>query len=609
MENIINGSPWSYSIQPIHKQDSIFVKLECCKSIKELKQIHCYVIKLSPHQKIQQSFYKKIITISPKFNILDLAYIHSLFSKLDIIPTVKLYNTIIRSFGRNHPLLALLFYRDMLEKGFYGDSFTYPYVLKACTHLCTLEHGQMIHSQVVKNGFVMNLYVVNMLIRFYSECDHIECAQKVFDKSSEKDLVTWTTLIQGYVDIGCFEKGVELFEKMCGTGLIADEMTMVVLISACAKLRDSRLGMKLQKYMYDHGLNVNDVYICNAMIDMYMKCGDASLAGKVFNDMSVKNVVSWNSMILGFVQQGEFQIALDVFNDMKNRGVKCDDVTLVGVLNCCANLGTLEQGKWVHSYIDRIGIKVDGFVGNALIDMYMKCGLVEKAKFVFNHMKRRDVYTYTSMIAGLAMNGKGEKALEVFAKMLELGSQPNDVTYVGILMACSHSGLVKEGCRHFVEMQTVYNIRPQKEHYGCMVDLLGRAGLLTEAEDFIEHMTIEPDDLVWGALLSGCRIHGNVEIGERVMDKLDELDAEKDGAYILMSNLLSSSYRWKDAFKLREAMKERKIKKTPGCSSVEVDGVVYEFQKGDKSHGKTKEIYMLLDIMENHLKNSGQIID
>nr|GEW06164.1 hypothetical protein [Tanacetum cinerariifolium] len=496
----------------------------------------------------------------------------------------------------------------MLKKGLLGDSFTYPFVLKACTLLRALKHGQQIHCHVVKNGYVSDLYVVNMLVRFYSECGVMECAKKVFSRSGVKDLVTWTTLIQGYVKMGCCEKGVVLFDELCEVGVKADEVTMVVLISACGRLRDLSLGKRLHKYMCDYDLDF-DVYVCNALIDMYMKCGDASLAVEVFNEMPVKNVVSWNSMIMGLVQQGEFSIALNMFRKMQNQGVKPDDVTLVGVLNCCANLGTLNTWKWVHSYIDGHGITADGFIGNALLDMYMKCGVIEKAYRVFNGMKHRDVFTYTSMIVGLAMNGKGLRAMNVFSEMLKTGIVPNDVTYLGILMACSHAGLVKEGCKHFVDMLKVHNIKPQKEHYGCMVDLLGRAGLLSEAEDIIEHMVIEPDALVWGALLAACRIHGNLEIGKRVMKKLDKMDAEKDsGAYILMSNLYSSSYKWRDAFKLRKTMKERNIKKSPGCSSVEVDGVAYEFRKGDKSHIKAKEIYMLLDIMEKHLKNSEHII-
>ncbi|KAI3746205.1 hypothetical protein L6452_08629 [Arctium lappa] len=252
--------------------------------------------------------YTRIISISATAStgIPDITYIHSLFSKLKN-PSIDLYNAVIRSFNhKNHnPLMALFFYSDLLVRGLVGDSFTYPYVLKACTLLCALRVGEQVHSHVVKTGFVLNLYVVNMLMRFYSECGVLEGAQKVFDGSPERDLVTWTTLIQGYVKMGFCEKGVEVFYEMCEAGVRADEMTMVVLISASARLKDLSLGKKLHDYIYDHNLNF-DVYIGNALVDMYLKCGDASLALKIFNKMPMKNVVSWNSMILGLVHQENF---------------------------------------------------------------------------------------------------------------------------------------------------------------------------------------------------------------------------------------------------------------------------------------------------------------
>lgn len=584
------------------QKSSIIEKLESCKSLKEIKQIHCYCIKTSATLPLLQLLYTSATLSSSSNRLPDITYIYSLFTKLDN-PNIHLYNTIIRSF----PLFSFLFYCNLLVKGLVGDRFTYPYVLKACTPMRALRDGQQIHSHVVKNGLVLNLYVVNSLIRFYAQCGVMESARKVFDTSPERDIVTWTTLIQGYVQMGCFEKGLQVFYQMCETGISADEITMVVLLSACAKLRNLSVGKKLHKFMCDYGLNFNDVYVNNALIDMYLKCGDNTLAFKVFNEMMphVKNIVSWNSMITGLVRQGEFRIALKMFKQMQNEGVKHDNVTLVAVLNCCANLGTLKQGKWVHSHIHKNSIETNDFVGNALIDMYMKCGEVEKGSYVFNIMKCKDVYTYTTMIVGLAINGEGQRAIKAFSEMHKMRIKPNDVTYLGILIACTHSGLVDEGCKHFMDMLMVHNITPQKEHYGCLVDLLGRAGLVNEAEDFITNVIVEPDFFVWGALLAACRTHGNIEIGKRVMEKIDQMDIEKDdGAYILMSNLYSSSYRWKDALNLRKTMKERNMNKSPGCSSIEVDGMVYEFRKGDKSHLKANEIYTLLNIMGKHLKNT-----
>ncbi|PKI70126.1 hypothetical protein CRG98_009458 [Punica granatum] len=295
---------------------------------------------------------------------------------------------------------------------------------------------------------------------------------------------------------------------MCEAGFAADERTLVIVLSACAKLGDLSLGRRLQAYIQENGVK-RDVFVGNALVDMFLKCGDAALAHQVFKDMPVKNVVSWNSVILGLAQQGNFKEAL----------------------------------RWVHAYIDKHDIRADGFIGNALIDMYSKCGSIGQALNVFQGMKLRDVYSYTAIIVGLAMHGEAKWALDIFSDMSETGIEPDQVTFVGVLSACSHAGLVEEGRRHFENMSSVYGLEPQPEHYGCLVDLLGRAGLFAEAEEIIRRMPMEPDAFVWGALLGACRIYGKVELGERAMKRLLEIEPEREGAYILMSNISNISLR------------------------------------------------------------------
>lgn len=441
-------------------------------------------------------------------------------------------------------------------------------------------------------------------MRLYAVCGFINYARKVFDESPQRDLVSWTTLIQGYVKMGYAREGVEAFFDMCDAKMRPDEMTLVIVLSACSKLGDLSLGRKISRYIDDNGVNP-DVFIGNALVNMYLECGDDELARGVFDGMPVRNVVSWNSMISGLAHQGKYKEALDVFQEMQRTGLEPDDVTLVGVLNSCANLGVLELGKWVHAYVDRNQTEADGYIGNALVDMYAKCGSIDRAFRVFQGMKRRDVYSYTAMIVGLAMHGEVDVALDIFTEMTRMGIQPDEVTFVGVLAACSHGGLVAEGQKYFRDMSTVYKLRPQTEHYGCMVDLLGRAGLIGEAVEFVNNMPIEPDAFVWGALLGACRIHGKVELAEAVMEKLLKVEPERDGAYVLMSNIYSSANKWRDAVQLRRTMKEKKMKKTPGCSSIEVEGVVHEFRKGDKSHKRSKQIYKLLDEIMSHINDYG----
>ncbi|CAK9182638.1 unnamed protein product [Ilex paraguariensis] len=593
----------------VHSQEHLVLRrIESCKSIQELKRIHSYIVKAIPSLSTQQLIYTKIFSscaaISPST---DLSYAHSLFTQLQN-PSISLYNTIIRYFSRcknsEDSLTALLFYRELLVKGLFPNCYTYPFVFKACAQSGALREGEMVHADVIKNGLVSDLYVVNTLMRLYAVCGVIGAVRKVFDGSPQQDLVSWTTLIQGCVDMGYWKEGVELFFDMCGAGFRADGMTMVVVLSACANLGDLSLGRKIHDYMRDQKVQF-DVFVGNALVDMYLKCGDANFSWKVFDEMPVKNVVSWNSMISGLAQQGKYKESVNVFRMMQSRGTKVDDFTLVGVLNSCANLGMLELGKWVHAYLDKNQITADGFIGNALIDMYAKCGSIDEALRVFEGLKCRDVYTYTSIIVGLAMHGRGERALELFREMYRMGIEPDGVTFVGVLTACCHVGLLDEGMNLFLEMFRVYHIKPQTEHYGCMVDLLGRSGLISEAEKFIKSMLVEPDAFVWGALLGACRIHGKVELAERVMEKLVKIQPEEDGAYILMSNIYSSASKWRESLKIRKAMKERKIKKTPGCSSIEVDGVVHEFRKGDNSHPKTKDIHMFLDAIAGHITFNG----
>lgn len=392
---------------------------------------------------------------------------------------------------------------------------------------------------------------------------------------------------------------------MCDLNLRADGRILVVVLSACSNLGDLNLGRKVHSYIR-HYIDMNaDVFLGNALIDMYLKCNDSNSAYKVFNEMPVRNVVTWNAVISGLAYQGRYREALDVFRGMQSAGLKPDEVTLVGVLNSCANLGVLELGKWVHEYMCRNNILADKFVGNALLDMYGKCGRIDEAFRVFQGMKRRDVYSYTSMIVGLALHGKANSAFRIFSEMSRVGIEPNEVTFLGLLMACSHGGLVAEGKKYLFDMSNTYNLRPQAEHYGCMIDLLGRAGLVKEAEEIILRMQISPDTFAWGALLGACRIHGNVDLGEGVMQKLMDLDRNEDGAFILMTNLYSSVHRWKDALELRKMMKSKKMRKTPGCSLIEVDGVVHEFRKGDKSHPKSRVIYKVLERIASHLKSHG----
>ncbi|XP_062098362.1 pentatricopeptide repeat-containing protein At1g08070, chloroplastic-like [Humulus lupulus] len=573
------------------------------ENLRNLRQLHAFVLKTT-------TFPLSLPTLELISSSRNLGYVCFILKHLENQDLgLDLCNDIVRRLSSSsandngNPLRAVVLFREMLVNGFRPDNYTVPYALKACSQSRALREGVQVQAYAVKTGLVYtNVYVKNTLIRLYAVCASVSSARKVFDESSLRDVVSWTTLIQCYVKNGFAREAILTFFEMCDAKLKADEKTVVIILSACSKLGDLKLGRKIHDYILDNGVP-SDVYVGNALVDMYLKCGDADSAHKIFDEMPVKNVVSWNSLISGLAHQGEFKDAMDMFRKMQSIGVEPDDFTLVGVLNSCANLGLLELGKWVHEYIDKKQIEADGFIGNALVDMYAKCGSIDQAFKVFQGMKRRDVYSYTAIIVGLAMHGEAKRALDIFFDMPQRGIKPDEVTFIGVLTACSHAGLVVEGRKYFTDMSRVYNLRPQTEHYGCMVDLLGRAGLIEEAQELIGNMPMEPDAYIWGALLGACRIYGCVELGEDAMKKLLKVEPERDGAYVLMSNIYSSANKWRDAVKLRKEMKDKNMKKTPGCSSIELDGVVYEFRKGSKSHARSKEIYKLLEEIMSHIKN------
>ncbi|KAM5550931.1 hypothetical protein ABKV19_027333 [Rosa sericea] len=401
-----------------------YSRLRSCKSISitQLKQTHTFLIKTRPLPlPTQHLIYPKLIS-SPHHN--NLTYILSFLNHLDK-PDLCLYNAIIQGLPSNPTnktsslLQVLELLRHMLLNGLLPDHYTVPSVLKACAQCHALREGQQIHTYAIKSGLVLsNVYVNNTIMRLYAVCGFINYVRKVFDESPQRDLVSWTTLIQGYVKMGLAREGVEAFFDMCDAKMRPDEMTLVIVLSACSKLGDLSLGRKIRRYIDDNGV-YPDVFIGNALVNMYLECGDAELARGVFDGMPVRNVVSWNSMISGLAHQGKYKEALDVFQEMQRIGLEPDDVTLVGVLNSCANLGVLELGKWVHAYVDRNQIEADGYIGNALVDMYAKCGSIDQAFRVFQGMKRRDVYSYTAMIVGLAMHGEVEVAWIYFLRCLE----------------------------------------------------------------------------------------------------------------------------------------------------------------------------------------------
>ncbi|WOL20615.1 hypothetical protein Cni_G29420 [Canna indica] len=598
--------------------------LQRCVSMKQLKQIHCQILITSLHR--SRDIIDDLLVFCTLSDFGDLNYAAKLFVTLEDEPSLFLYNLMIKAFAKKSFRDALLLFHEMRNRGISPDNFTYPIVLKSMAALRMASDIRKTHIVIIKSGFEFDSFTRNSLLDAYANVGHIEMSRILFDEMPIKDVISWNSMINAYVKCNMFKDAISLYHKMEREGVKPDEATVVSTLSACTALGNLELGERIH-LLVKKQLRFS-ITLGNALLDMYTKCGPLDMARRFFDVMPCKNVISWTTMVSGYVKRGDlgearqlfvqspvrdvvlwtalingyvqynqFDEALVLFREMQLKGIKPDKFTVVSILTVCASLGALEQGRWIHGYIKDNRIRVDTVLGTALIDMYAKCGCIDKSLEIFSIVERRDAAIWTSIIYGLAMNGEIDKALELFSEMTRVGTTPDDITFVGVLSACSHGGLVDEGRKYFRAMKEMYHIEPKLEHYGCFIDLLGRAGLLVEAEGIIRNIPkgIIRDVLpLWGSLLGACRIHGNVEMGERLAKEILELQSGNSGIHTLIANIFAAADRWEDVNKVRREMKDLGIKKTPGCSSIEVNGVIREFLVRDTSYPENREIYLLL---------------
>ncbi|OVA11612.1 Pentatricopeptide repeat [Macleaya cordata] len=400
--------------------------------------------------------------------------------------------------------------------------------------------------------------------------------------------------------LGIFE-GTQIHSHIIKIGFIEDvyiRNSLIHFYSACRKTKNSRK-------VFDESPQCRDIVTWNAILASYARDERLDIAEELFCEMPEKDVISWSTLIMGYVQGGQLEKGLECFREMREKGLVPNEAILVTVLSASAQLGLLEHGKLVHSTIRSLKFRMSVAVGTALIDMYAKCGCIDMSRQVFKEMPQRDVWSWNVMICGLATHGLGKEALELFQKFINEGLRPVNVTFVGVLNACSRSGFVDEGRRYFKLMTEAYGIEPEMEHYGCMVDLLGRAGFVAEALELIERMTIQPDPVLWGTLLGACKIHGLVELGEELGRKLIELDPTHDGHYVLLANIYAKSRKWEDVVKVRQLMVDRGANKVAGWSLIEAKGKVHRFIAGDREHERSLEIYKMINVIDRRLAEAG----
>ncbi|KAG6416953.1 hypothetical protein SASPL_124394 [Salvia splendens] len=508
--------------------------------------------------------------INRSFELKEIDYARQVF---DEFPDrhVFLWNAVIRGYSMHKMFDKVIEMYSAMQIAFVNpDAFTFPYVLKACGDLPELGFGRAVHAQILRHGFDNDAFLRNGLLSFYVKCDESVSARVVFDQMKVKDVVSWTLIVSGYVQNGEAVEALRVLRNMRESGVNLDWIASVSALKACSDIGDLNQGRCLHGLVIRMGYELEpDLRV--ALVSLYAKCGEATAARSLFYEAKVVDVMLWNSIISGFAKSGYASEALELFNQMIGRSIRPDAVTIQSSVLASAQIGSLEQAKRMECYVNASSYRHDGVIRTALIDMYAKCGSVELARRVFNHTTTKDVVVWSAMIMSYGINGWGRDALALFHEMKMAGVCPNEVTFLGLITACSHSGLVEEGWEVFHSMRG-YGVEPRQKHYGSIVDMLGRAGDLGKAYRFIEAMPVDPGASVWGALLSACEVHRSVWLGERAAERLLSLGAFDAGHHVLMSNLYASVGLWGGVDRVRELMRSRGVCKDSGCSAVEICG-------------------------------------
>lgn len=507
---------------------------------------------------------------------------------------------------------ALKLFQKMQLVGVKSDRFSLSSALCACANLEALDEGQQVHAEAIKIGVELDVCVGSALVDMYVKCSQVDCmvdARKVFDRMPQQNVVTWTALMVGYSQSsGHAQEAINLFVKMKRSGVKPNGFTFASVLKACASMADLEQGKQNHAHIVKTSLET-DLCVANSIVTMYARCGTIEDARKVFDEILERNVISWNAIIAGYAQNGHGEVAYKLFRQTQMEGVKIDAFTFASVLSACAGITALDQGMQVHTIILKTGFQSDISVENALITMYARCGSIEDARKVFDKILERNVISWTAIITGYAQHGYAKEALNLFEQMRGLGVKPNHITFIGVLSACSHVGLVDEGHRYFASMSHEHGLLPSLEHYACVVDLLGRAGHLDEAEAVINEMPFKPDALVWRTLLGACRIHANIDLGKRAAERLLELEPQEPTTYVLLSNMYAAAGQWDAVAKVRKMMKDRQLTKEAGCSWIEIKNRVHMFFVRDRSHPLTEEIYAKLDELTLQMKKLGYVPD
>ncbi|MQL86067.1 hypothetical protein Taro_018585 [Colocasia esculenta] len=602
--------------------------LEKCGTRKDFKQILTQMFRI--HLIFQTFPMSRLLQFSALTNPENLDIAVVLFSHFTPNPNLYIYNTMLRalSFSSNQ---SIAYYQSMLYSCIFPDEHSLLALLRFPR---SSSEGKQIHTHVIVTGLCSNLYLQNSLMKMYLENQEMKYAREIFQHVQRRDIASCNIMITGLARNGHNFEALKLFHNMVVSGLEPDQYTIVGLLLCCGQINDSFKVKSIHAWTVRRTPADNwGIILCNALLDMYAKCGEMDIALRIFEGLKEKDAFSWNTMIArfsdhgnldlahrlfdqmpnkdlvscnsllsGYAQSKNWNSAIKVFGDMIAYNVRPDKLSIVTLVCSAADLGLLYEGRVLHGWLYKNNIELDAFMASALIDMYCKCGSVDRAIMIFNKIPQRDVAAWTAMISGLACHGRGAKAAELFYKMQEDGIIPNSLTFIAVLTACSHAGLVNDGCIIFEAIKQSYGIDHTVEHYGCLVDLLTRAGRLEEAREVVENMPMKPSRSIWGALLAACKAEGNLELAKIASRELLKLEPEEESGYVLLANLHAADGNWSYSDNVREIMKSKGVKKMAGSSVVFIDGIAHQFAASDGNHPMWEVICCILSNLNREMK-------
>ncbi|CAN6440097.1 unnamed protein product [Victoria cruziana] len=601
------------------------------QSLEQLKQLHGRMVVTGLIN--DYTYITSFLRLCTKLDSLDHGLpVFDRFGCADIL----MCNTIMREcVSSSSPCVAFEFYKKLTRSGVNPDSDTLPLVIKMCARLLLHQEGREFHAHVIKFGYERNIFVQNRLIHMYSEFGDVITSRQVFDFMVVRDAASWTSLMHAYTGCGEFVSAHKLFVEMPEKNVVAwttmmecwtrdnrpsiavsafyemkaaklgiDGVAMVTLVRACGKLGNPRILCWVHGIVHKLAME-GDVFVMTALLDMFAKCHSIDVAHAIFSSMSARSIVTWNVMISRYAQLGKLGFAYHFFNEMPNKSIatwnsliagcarsgcyyqardvfrdmmssnwKPDWMTLVTLISATGKSGDMTFGRQVHGFIYRSRIHLDVCLGNALIDMYARFGFVKMARLLFDSMPEKNIISWNTLLIGAAMHGHGNMALDLFERMQSSSVKPDEVTFVGILSACSRAGMVEEGLWYFERMKSVYNVEQKVVHYTCMVDLLGRAGYVSDAYRLVKDIPVKPDAVLWGALLGACNFHSCFNLGKFVGTTLLDVEPHDSATYIALSNIYASENRWVDVKNMRDRMNDKGLKKAYGYSILNVDSEI-----------------------------------